>query len=261
MEDSVIMLAKRALSMAGEKWPSHLALSEKLVEEMLKTVNPESKNSVSGGAETIKDVAGVILAGGRSSRYGRNKALVHLDHVPLIERVLRVMTSIFHNVVLITNTPDEYGYLQIPMSLDIIPGLGPLGGIYTGLKVIPARSAFFVACDMPFLNPCLIRHMVAVREEFDVVVPRISGKVEALHGLYSKKCLSNIESQIKSGTYQIFRFFSAVSVRFVDDDEVKKWDPALRSFLNINTPDELKRLGRPEPEGGIEIGDRTFRQG
>lgn len=214
-------------------------------------MKPESKNFPADRAGRIKNVTGVILAGGRSSRYGRNKALVELDHVPLIERVLRVMTSIFDDVVLITNTPDEYDYLKIPMFPDMIKGLGPLGGIYTGLKVLSKPSAFFVACDMPFLNPILIRHMLAVKEGYDVVVPRICGKIEALHGLYSRRCLSSIERQLASGSYQILRFFSAVTVRFVDEDEVRRWDPDLRSFLNINTPEELRQLGGTEQEGGI----------
>jgi molybdopterin-guanine dinucleotide biosynthesis protein A len=222
-------------------------------------VDLESKNPPAARPGKIEEVAGVVLAGGRSSRYGRNKALVELDHVPLIERALRVMTSIFQNVVLITNTPDEYDYLKIPMFPDIIKGLGPLGGIYTGLKVLSNPFAFFVACDMPFLNPFLIRHMVSFRDGFDVVVPRISGKIEALHGLYSRRCLSSIESQMESGTYQILRFFSAVNVRFVDEDEIRRWDPDLRSFLNINTPEELRLLGPHEPEGGITRQNGTLR--
>jgi molybdopterin-guanine dinucleotide biosynthesis protein A len=208
-------------------------------------VRAESVNPVPDQAQKIEEVTGVVLAGGRSSRYGENKALVKLNDVPLIERVLHVMGHIFHRVVMITNKPDEYAYLQVPMFQDIIQGLGPLGGIYTGLKVIPDQAGFFVACDMPFLNPHLIRHMVAIRNDFDVVVPKMSGKIEALHGLYAKTCISSIEKLIQSQTYQIFRFFSAVSVRFVDDDEVRRWDPDQRSFLNINTPDELRQWGQP----------------
>jgi len=202
-----------------------------------------AKSKVSGvGIPKVDDVTGIVLAGGRSSRYGKNKALVKFQGVPLIERALWTMDSIFHQVVLITNTPDTYAYLGVPMFEDLIKGLGPLGGIHTGLEVIPDPAGFFVACDMPFLNPLLIRHMVAIRNNFDVVIPRVSGWVEALHGLYTKKCSQSICKLIESGTYQVFGFFQAVSVRFVDDREVRQWDPDLRSFLNINTPDELKRL-------------------
>ena len=188
--------------------------------------------------EKIEDVSGVVLAGGRSTRYGKNKALVKFHGIPLIERVLDVMRPIFRRVIIITNTPDEYSYLELPMYQDIIKGLGPLGGINTGLRVIPG-SGFFVACDMPFLNQGLIRHIVEIKADFDVVVPRISGNMEALHALYGKGCQSKIEGLINSGIYQVFRFFNEVSVRYVDEDEVRIFDPDLRSFLNINSPEGL----------------------
>jgi len=160
--------------------------------------------------EKIKDVSGVVLAGGISSRYGKNKALVEFHGIPLIERVLGVMRPIFRHVIIITNTPDKYSYLKLPMYQDIIKGLGPLGGIFTGLQVIP-NSGFFVACDMPFLNQGLIRHMVEIKADFDLVVPRISGYMEALHSLYGRGCERKIESLINSGIYQVFRFFNEVS--------------------------------------------------
>jgi len=189
--------------------------------------------------EKIKDVSGVVLAGGRSTRYGKNKALVKLHGIPLIERVLDVMRPIFRSVIIITNTPDEYSYLELPMYQDIMKGLGPLGGIFTGLRVIPDNAGFFVACDMPFLNQGLIRHIVEIKAEFDVVVPRISGNMEALHALYRTGCQSNIQGLINSRIYQVFRFFNEVSVRYVDEDEVRIFDPDLRSFLNINRPEGL----------------------
>lgn len=189
--------------------------------------------------EKIKDVSGVVLAGGSSSRYGKNKAFVKLHAIPLIERVLDVMRPIFRRIIIITNTPDEYSYLQLPTYQDIIKGLGPLGGIITGLRVIPDNAGFFVACDMPFLNQGLIRHIVEIKADFDVVVPRISGKMEALHALYDKGCQSKIEGLINSRIYQVFRFFNKVSVRYVDEDEVRIFDPDLRSFLNVNRPEGL----------------------
>jgi molybdopterin-guanine dinucleotide biosynthesis protein A len=213
-----------------------------------------------GGINKVKDVTGVVLAGGRSSRYGKNKALVKVDGIPLVERALRTMGTIFDHIVLITNTPNEYAYLQVPMFQDIIEGLGPLGGIYTGLKMISDQAGFFVACDMPFLNPHLIQHMVAIRDDFDVVVPRISGWIEALHGLYTIGCRESIERLIQSGSYQIFQFFSTVSVCFLDEDEIRKWDPYLKSFLNINTPDELKRLEQDRSGGEILSGDRALQR-
>lgn len=185
------------------------------------------------------DVSGVVLAGGKSSRYGKNKSFVEVAGIPLIERTLRVMRSIFERVVLITNTPEEYAYLGLPMYTDLIRDLGPLGGIYTALKIMPTETGFVVASDMPSLNPALIRHMVALKEDVDVVVPRIDWKLEALHALYRKKCIPEIEKLIHEGTYQVFRFFTNVRVRYVDKDEILKFDPLLMSFYNINRPEEL----------------------
>jgi molybdopterin-guanine dinucleotide biosynthesis protein A len=185
------------------------------------------------------DVAGVILAGGKSSRYGKNKALVEIEGISLIERVTAVMQSLFQHLIIITNTPDEYAHLKLPMQEDLIKGLGPLGGIFTALMSITDVAGFFVACDMPFLNPGLIRYMVDVKENFDAVVPRIHGNIEAIHALYSKRCLPNIRRLIDARQYQVFRFFPDISVRYVDENEIRRFDPDLRSFFNINEPKAL----------------------
>ncbi len=189
-----------------------------------------------------RDVSGVILAGGKSSRYGRNKALVQLNGTALIEWVISVLKGLFENVILITNTPQEYASLGLPMEQDIIKGLGPLGGIYTALQAIPTEYGFFVACDMPFLSPALITYLIDCRDEYDVVVPKIDWKIEALHALYRKTCLPEVERLIRNRQYQTIRFFDRVSVRYVDEYEVRKLDPSLRSFLNINRPEDLARI-------------------
>jgi molybdopterin-guanine dinucleotide biosynthesis protein A len=188
------------------------------------------------------DVTGVILAGGRSRRYGKNKALVEIDGIPLIERVVSVMQSVFQHLILITNTPDEYSYLKLPMYEDLIKGLGPLGGIFTALTTITNEAGFLVACDMPSLNRELIHHMVKVRDDFDAVVPRIRGNTEALHALYCKRCLPAIRRLVDSREYQVLRFFPKVSVRYVDENEIRRFDPELRSFFNVNRPQELGRI-------------------
>jgi molybdopterin-guanine dinucleotide biosynthesis protein A len=192
----------------------------------------------------IQGVSGIVLAGGKSSRYGKNKALVSINGVPLIKRVLRVMKPLFPSIVIITNTPDEYAFLDLPMFEDRIKGLGPLGGILTGLQVIPENAGFFVACDMPFLNSDLIRYLASVRQDFDVVVPTFSGKFEALHALYTKNCLQEIERLIRDGIYQTIRLFQSVDVRYVAEHEIRRFDPQFKSFSNINKPGELQEMKR-----------------
>lgn len=190
----------------------------------------------------IKNVSGVILAGGKSIRYGKNKAMEKINGTPLIEIVIRVMQPLFEELVLITNTPDEYSSFGLPMHEDLIKGLGPLGGIHTALAAIGNDTGFFVACDMTHLNQKLIRYMTEIRDDFDVVIPKISWKIEPLHALYGKGCLPAIRKLIESRTYKIAEFLPEVSVRYVDEDEIRASDPELRCFFNVNRPQELRRI-------------------
>jgi molybdopterin-guanine dinucleotide biosynthesis protein A len=194
---------------------------------------PDDKN------RPIKGITGLILAGGKSTRFGKNKALVELDGIRLIERVIRVMGSVFQRLIILTNSPHEYSYLNLPMVEDSIKGLGPIGGLYTGLESISDDAGFFVACDMPFLSESLIRHMVEIRDDFDVVLPKIDWKIEALHGLYNKSCLPTIKELIDSHEYQVIRFFPKVHVKYLGENEIREFDPQLKSFFNINKPNEL----------------------
>ena len=184
-------------------------------------------------------ISGIILAGGKSSRYGRNKALVEINGVRLIERVIRVMEPLFERLIIITNTPQDYAYLKLPMVEDLIKGLGPLGGLFTGLQTMSDDAGFFVACDMPFLSGELIRHMVEVMEDFDAVVPKVDWKIEALHAIYTKHCIPAIKALIDNKEYQVIKFFQSVRVRYLNEEEILDFDPEMRSFFNINRPEEL----------------------
>ena len=196
---------------------------------------------------TSPGVTGFILAGGKSSRYGSNKALVEVDGVRLIDRAVRVMKAVFKDVIILTNTPADYAFLDLPMVEDIIKSLGPIGGIYTGLEIMPGEAGFFVACDMPFLNEALLRHMVAVRSDFDAVVPRMGWMLEPLHAIYTRECLPVIKSSIDSHDYQILKCFQKFRIKFLDEEELRAFDPQLRSFFNINQPKDLPKSSDKEP--------------
>ncbi|MBN2123644.1 MAG: molybdenum cofactor guanylyltransferase [Deltaproteobacteria bacterium] len=192
--------------------------------------------------QPIQGVTGVILAGGKSRRYGTNKALVEFDGAPLIAKVCDRLQSVFPRILLVTNTPEEYAFLHFPMVGDRIKGLGPIGGIYSGLCALTDSAGFFVACDMPFLNRDLIRHMVHEAGESDAVVPKIDWMIEPLHALYTKKCIPAIEAAIHSGKYQTLRFLGRVRVLYMEENELRGLDPELRSFTNVNSPEDLRRL-------------------
>lgn len=187
----------------------------------------------------VKGITGIILAGGKSSRYGENKALVELDGTPLIERVLNIMAPIFQSIIISSNTPAEYEYLGLEIYEDFEKDLGPIGGIYTCLQVIKDEAGFFVACDMPFLNKDLIQHMLDVREDYDIVIPRMGWMLETLHTIYTKNCLPALKKQIDNAVYHTRNLLDIMRVRYVDEDELKSFDPQLKSFVNVNRPDDL----------------------
>jgi molybdopterin-guanine dinucleotide biosynthesis protein A len=187
-------------------------------------------------------VSGVIQAGGRSTRMGgRPKALMELGGRRIVERVLDAVAPAVDDLLLVTNTPDLYASLGLPMVADVYPDAGSLGGIYSGLKAAPGEAAFTVACDMPFLHPAVVRLVVARAGEADVVIPRVGGQLETLHACYAKSCLPHIEERILAGRLKIVGFFERVRVIEIAEVEVARHrDPAI-AFMNINTPEELER--------------------
>jgi molybdopterin-guanine dinucleotide biosynthesis protein A len=197
----------------------------------------------------LPGISGIILAGGKSSRYGSNKALVEINGIRLIERVIRVMEPLFERLIIITNTPQDYAYLKLPMVEDLIKGLGPLGGVFTGLQTMSDDAGFFVACDMPFLSAKLIHYMGDVLEDFDAVVPKVDWKIEALHAIYTKRCIPAIKEFIDNKDYQVIKFFQSVRVRYLNKEEILNFDPEMRSFFNINRPEELLNTTRSKNRG------------
>ena len=187
-------------------------------------------------------VTGVIQAGGKSMRMGgRPKALIELGGRRIIERVRDVLLPLVHDALIVTNTPDLYEFLGLPMVADVYPDHGSLGGIYSGLKAAPGDTAFTVACDMPFLHPEVVRLVVTRAGEGDVVVPRVGAQHETMHAAYAKACLPHIEERLIAGQLKITGFFERVRVVEIPESEVASLsDPAV-TFMSVNTPEELER--------------------
>jgi molybdopterin-guanine dinucleotide biosynthesis protein A len=190
----------------------------------------------------VISVTGVIQAGGKSTRMGgQPKALIELGGRRIVERVLDVMRAVTDEVLLVTNTPDLYGFLGLPMVPDVFPDSGSLGGIYSGLRAAPGECAFTVACDMPFLSPAVARLVLARAAEADVVAPRIGEQWETLHACYGKACLGPMERRLRAGQLKITGFFDEVRVLAISEEAVARLaDPSV-VFMYVNTPDELAR--------------------
>ena len=134
------------------------------------------------------------------------------------------------------------GDFEAEVLIDVYPGRGPLGGIYTGLLASRYAHSLVVACDMPFLNTELLRYMVGLSPGFDVVIPRIAeGMVEPLHALYSKGCLDSMKALLGQDKLKIGRLFGSVRVKYVEPAECRRFDPQLLTFFNINDQSDLDR--------------------
>jgi molybdopterin-guanine dinucleotide biosynthesis protein A len=202
-------------------------------------------------AGAASPLGGVILAGGQSRRMGRPKALLRLapDGPTLIEQVLARLRDVADEIIVITNTPDLFAHLGARMEGDRFPGLGSLAGIHAGLEASRFEHNLIVACDMPFLEPTLLRALAARPRDYDVLVPRLAdGLLETLHAIYSRACLPAITAQLARGDAKIARFYERVRVQYVDEPELRRYDPHLRSAANLNTPDEFRAAGGMLPE-------------
>jgi len=190
-------------------------------------------------------VSGIILAGGRSNRLGRNKALEQVGRQPIISLVLETMTKLFSENIVVVADVLQGRILPIQGKAKVIqdshPGKGSLGGVYTGLAACTNPWGMVVACDMPFLNVDLISHMVSLRQEHDAVVPVVDGQLETTHAVYSKACVPKIEARLKVNDLKISRFYEEVRVKYLPETEIGWFDPEGLSFFNINTQKDLDR--------------------
>lgn len=186
-------------------------------------------------------ITGIILAGGRNLRMGENKAWIEIRGERIIERTRNLLVELFEEVLVVTNAPLDYLSLNLRMVTDLCPGMGALGGIYTGLMHASFPQAFVAACDMPFLNKALIARMSEMAPGYDIVIPRTADGWQPLHAIYAQKCLPFIEDLLRQGNLRILDFFPRVKKREMAAEEILPYDPSLLSFLNINTPEDLAR--------------------
>jgi len=140
-----------------------------------------------------KDVTGIILSGGKSSRMGGNKSLLKIGELTIIERVRDLMKSIFSEVILITNDPADYKFLNIPIYEDFFKHKGPLAGIHSGLTHSSYENNFIISCDLPFITPEMIKYIVDFNTEKLVTVAKADGCIQQLAGKYARKCVYETE--------------------------------------------------------------------
>ena len=186
----------------------------------------------------------VIQAGGQSSRMGQDKALMHFLGRPLIERVLERVSGIADELVIVTNHPEGFRYLNIPLFPDVIPERGALGGLYTALKAASHPKVAVVACDMPFACVEILAAGRVILEETnaDAVIPKTEHGLEPLHAIYRRStCLPLVEAAIQNDKWRMIAWHGDANIHLLSPAEIKHTRPWEQIFKNLNTPDEFQQ--------------------
>lgn len=195
----------------------------------------------------------IVLAGGKSSRLGRNKPLQTVGGKTLIQWVIDRLAILSTEIVVATAHGEEVpcsSRVRVKTVADAYPGRGPLAGIYSGLLGSSSRRAIVVGCDTPFFSVALLEYMTQASPVFDVVVPRVKEKVEPLCAVYSRNCAAPIKGLLNQNELRIIELFPMVNVRYVEEDEIDNFDPEHLSFFNINSQADLDRARKLAAEKG-----------
>ena len=190
-------------------------------------------------------VTGIILAGGKSSRLGRDKAWEDVGGQRIIDRVIGALQSSCDEVLIIGDRPERQNELSLPKCIqyrsDELKGRGSIGGLYTGLKASDTLWSLVVACDMPFISRELIRFMLSIisKNRCDAIVPVINGRYQPTHALYNSTCIPFIEKNISSGNFRMDSYFDEIYLEEISEDVINSIQGAELSFFNVNTEDDL----------------------
>lgn len=183
-----------------------------------------------------------IQAGGQSSRMGEDKALKPFLGRPLVQRVVERLSPIADEVIVTTNRPDDYQFLNLRLFPDLKPGRGALGGLYTAIASAAHPIVAVVACDMPFASATLIEGMtqILVKNEADVVIAKSEEGYEPIHAVYRREtCLPAIEAAIEADQWKVIAWFPQVKVHTLTVQDIRQYDPSGLAFWNVNTPEEF----------------------
>ncbi len=189
----------------------------------------------------------VVQAGGQSTRMGRDKGLALFLGEPLVQRVLSRLKGAADEALVVTNRPQAYQFLGVPLREDVLPGRGALGGLFTALTFSFERGgdlAGVVACDMPFANPRILTaaRQILMAKCYDAVVPRTAHGAEPFHAVYRPaSCLPAVKSALEEGKWRADAWFPDCSIYWMEPDEVSPYDPLRLAFLNVNTPADFQR--------------------
>lgn len=187
----------------------------------------------------------LVLAGGENKRLGKDKAHLTVRGIKVLDRIINELEKVRkkkEQIILVGRkdfSPSIKNHRTGKIVEDIIPGKGPLGGIYSGLSHSNAQFNLAIACDMPFLQWDFIEYMRSLVENCDILIPYHSRGLEPLHAIYSKTCIPEIEKKLRQKKYKIQEVLPCMKVKFIGEKEIRIFAPPERLFFNINTEKDL----------------------
>ena len=190
---------------------------------------------------TPSAVSVAVLAGGRSRRMGRDKALLPLGSSTLIERVVEAARPLASELFLIGDHPERFAHLSLPVHADLHPGQGPLGGLHSALVRARFPAVLLLACDLPFVTTAFLRFLLDQLRDHDALVPHSPTALQHLCAMYTQNCRTAVEKALSRGDRSMPAFHSAVDVRILESGEWRRFDPHQRLLANLNTPEEYHR--------------------
>ncbi len=189
------------------------------------------------------DVLGAVLAGGRSTRMGRDKSLLPLGGQSLIEHAVQLMQQHFERVVIVSDFPERYAFLRLQIIPDQFRGIGPLGGIHAALVNSDTDMVFVSSCDTPLVPSRLIGHLLEIDSPRRARIPRLHGELQPLFGLYERSLLVPMRSSISRGDFSVQNFLKTIDYLPVDITlEHSFYSPEM--FANLNNPLEYHKISQ-----------------
>jgi len=187
-------------------------------------------------------ISGIVLAGGKSSRMGRNKANLMVGNHTMLGKTIEKLRCVSDDIIIVSDRPGKFSFTGTREVTDIYKEKGPLGGIHAGLSAARYSNAFITACDMPFWQPEMVALLLDSLQNYDVVIPMVDDYIEPLFAIYSTRCLSAVEVCLQQGILRIIEVLSRLRVNYIYKDAWNKFGDIDEIFMNINTPQELKHL-------------------
>ncbi len=184
-----------------------------------------------------------ILAGGRSSRMGQNKALMRLpSNRTMVEEIAERLSGSTTDLFIVANDAAAYASTGLRIVPDRIAGAGVLGGIYSSICAARNEFCLVVACDMPFVSPPVVELLASKGDCCEVMICRLdNGEYEPMQAIYGKSCEAAIQESLARGRRRVISFFGAVQVCEISESRIRSIDPGMQSYVNINTPEEFAR--------------------